>query len=61
MKRIKFNDVFAVWLTGMMVALWGLHGRGLIEVPELVLGVTVSVVTMIVVFYFRKKPDEPTK
>jgi len=35
--------------------LWVLHGKGIILLPETVIGMTISVETLMVNFYFRKK------
>ena len=36
-------------------ALWILHGKGIIVLPETVIGMTITVETLMVNFYFRKK------
>ena len=47
-------------LLGVIVlpGIWIAHGIGVIQVPEIVLGATVSIETMIAMFYFRKKESE---
>ena len=56
--RWSFRNLFAlvVWTTS--VALFALHGAGVLELPEMVLGALVSIDTLIVQFYFRKKGPE---
>ena len=55
----KFNNVFAILLTILIVGMWILHGLGIVTVPEIILGATISAFTMIVTFYFRKKETAP--
>lgn len=55
----KFNDVLAVLLGVIVIpGLWVGVGAGWLAVPELVLGVTVSIETMIAIYYFRKTPPK---
>ena len=50
------RDLLSI-LLGVIVlpGIWVLQGLGLLNVPEIVLGATVSIETMIAIFYFRKK------
>ncbi len=52
----KFNDLFAIMLTSLIVALWVVAGTNLIEIPPEVLGSTIAVFTLVAQFYFRKSP-----
>ena len=51
-----FNDLFALVLTALIGGLWAAHGAGLIALPEIILGATLSIQTLIVQFYFRRAP-----
>jgi len=60
MKRIKtFNDVLALVLGVMFPTLWVLHGLGTICLPDIALGATITLETLIVQFYFRRAPETP--
>ncbi len=54
------RDLLSV-LLGVVIlpGIWILQGAGIIAVPEIVLGATVSIETMIAMFYFRKA-EKPT-
>jgi hypothetical protein len=49
------NDLLSV-LMGVVIfpLLWALHGKGIVVLPDIVLGATVTLETLIVQFYFRK-------
>ena len=51
----NFRDLLAL-LVGVLVfpGLWALQGLGIVAIPEVVIGATVSIETMIAMFYFRK-------
>ncbi len=57
----NFRDVLAI-LVGVVVfpAMWILHGRGIITLPEGVIGATIVIETLVAQFYFRKKETETT-
>lgn len=61
MTRVKFRDIFAILLTMVTATMWGLTGAGIVDIPGEMLGALIATWTMVVQFYFRKKPDEPTK
>lgn len=53
------NDLLSI-VIGVFVfpVLWALHGKGIVVLPDIVLGATVTLETLIVQFYFRKaKPN----
>ena len=55
------RDLLSI-LLGVVVlpAIWVMQGLGVLAVPEIVLGATVSIETMIAIFYFRKKAEGET-
>ena len=57
----KFNNLLALLIAVVIFpGLWVGQGLGLLELPGEVLGATVSIETMIAMFYFRKKPPAET-
>ena len=56
------RDLLSI-LLGVIVlpGIWVLQGLGLLNVPEIVLGATVSIETMIAIFYFRKATAQETR
>lgn len=55
---MKFRNWLALLLAVIVFpGIWIGQGLGFLSVPEIVLGVTISVETMIATFYFRKKPQ----
>ena len=56
------RDLLSI-LLGVIVlpAIWVLQGLSLLNVPEIVLGATVSIETMIAIFYFRKATAQETR
>jgi len=52
----NFRDLFTI-LVGVIVfpGLWALHGLGIVQIPEGVIGATIAIETLIAQFYFRKK------
>jgi len=55
----NFRDLFTI-LVGVIVfpGLWALHGLGIVQIPEGVIGATIAIETLIAQFYFRKKEGE---
>ncbi len=55
----QFNDLLAILVAVVIFpALWALHGLGLLNIPEGVIGATIAIETLIAQFYFRKAPTE---
>jgi len=55
----NINDLgFLVFGCGIIPALWILHGRGVIALPEIVLGATITLESLIVQFFYRKRKEE---
>lgn len=54
----NFRDVIAL-LLGVVVfpVLWVLSGTGVCQLPEVVVGASISIETLIAQFYFRKATD----
>jgi len=51
------NDLLALaLLIGVIPGLWVTHGRGLISLPGEVLGGTIAAWTLVLQYYFRKRP-----
>ncbi len=50
-------------LAGILVipGLWILHGRGVVVLPEAVIGASIAIWTLMFQFYFRKAEPEPPK
>ncbi len=58
----NFNDLLAVLLAVIVFPfMWIVQGLGYLNIPEGVIGATVSIETMIAVFYFRKKAPVDTE
>jgi len=58
---MKFRDILALGLGVVMIpGLWIVTGLGFLNLPEVIIGVTISIETLIVNFYFRKKPRTET-
>ena len=59
MKPQNFNDLLALALmTGVFPTLWVLHGLKITELPEMIIGATIAIETMVAQYYFRKsKPN----
>ena len=55
----NFRDVLAICI-GVVVfpALWIIHGYGIVEIPEAVIGATIAIETLIGQFYYRKATTE---
>jgi hypothetical protein len=58
MKPKTWNDVLAMTFGLVILAIWTLAGTCIIELPDIVLGATISCFTLIVQFYFRKAQGE---
>jgi len=54
----RFRDSLAVLVWATCIVIFCLHGSGVVKVPEMVLGALISCMTLVVQFYFRKKPRE---
>jgi len=58
----NFRNLLALLIAVILFpGIWVLNGMGIIAVPGEIIGVTVSIETMIAVFYFRKKGEEPAQ
>lgn len=53
-----WNDVLAASFGGTILAVWILSGLGLMVLQDIVFGATISIMTLIVQYYFRRKPPE---
>ncbi len=55
MKITNFRDVLAL-LIGVIVfpGLWALQGKGIVNIPEGVIGASIAIETLIAQFYFRR-------
>ena len=52
----NFRNLSALLLAIIVFpTLWALHAMGIMALPEIVLGATIALETLIVQFYFRKK------
>lgn len=57
-KPETWNDVLAMVFGLVIFALWGCNGKGMIALPDIVLGATITIQTLIVQYYFRKAKGE---
>ena len=55
-KRKTFNDTLALVLLVLYVGLWVADAMNKVDVPDIVTGATITHLTMVVTFYFRKQP-----
>ena len=53
-----FNDSLALVMVAAIFGLWVVQGLGLITLPGEVVGATIAGLTLILQFYFRKRPSE---
>ncbi len=54
-----FNDALAIMLGVIVIpTVWILTSLKIVAVPDIVIGATISIETMIAQFYFRKSPTE---
>jgi hypothetical protein len=55
----NFNDFLALLMMVVVFpALWILQGKGVLNIPEGVIGATIAIETMIAQYYFRKSKTE---
>ncbi len=55
-----FNDVLALLLAVVVFpAIWILTSFKVFAVPDIVIGATISLETLVLQFYFRKTKEEP--
>jgi hypothetical protein len=52
----NFNDLLAIILVALIVALWIVQGLKWIDLNEAVSGSLISIFTLIVQYYFRRAP-----
>ena len=55
-KRKTFNDTLALVVLVLYVGLWVADALTKVDVPDIVTGATITHLTMVVTFYFRKQP-----
>ncbi len=55
MKISNFRDILAL-LIGVIVfpGLWALQGKGILNIPDGVIGASIAIETLIAQFYFRR-------
>ena len=58
MKPKTWNDVLALVFGLVILTLWTLAGTCIIDLPDIILGATISAFTLIIQFYFRKAQSE---
>jgi len=56
----KFNDLFAIVVVALIFIFWILQGKGIITDNQAITGATITVLTTVVFFYFRKAPPAGT-
>ena len=57
----NFRNLLALLVAVIVFpSIWVMQGLGWMQLPGEIIGVTVSIETMIAVFYFRKKGTEDT-
>ncbi len=55
----NFRDVLALLIAVIVFpAIWILQGKGIVNIPEGVIGATIAIETLITQFYFRKANTE---
>ena len=54
----NFNDYFALVVTALMAAMW--VANKWVDLPDIVLGGTVPMFTLIIQYYFRRAPSNGT-
>jgi hypothetical protein len=55
----NFNDFLALLMMVVVFpVLWILQGKGILNIPEGVIGATIAIETMIAQYYFRKSKTE---
>ena len=60
MKPQNWNDVLAMTFGLVILTTWVLAGCGFVCLPDIILGATISAFTLIIQYYFRRKPSEKT-
>lgn len=53
-----FNDRLALIVAVGLPGLWIVHGLGLAPLPGEILGATIAAWTLVLQYYFRKKPED---
>ncbi len=57
----NFRDWLALLIAVLVFpGLWALQGKGILNIPEGVIGATIAIETLIAQFYFRKKDTADT-
>jgi len=55
----NYNDLLSLLIMVIIFpGLWILQGRGIVNIPEGVIGATIAIETLIAQFYFRKAQTE---
>ena len=54
MKPQSWNDVLALVFGFAIFAMWGFAGSGHLCLPDIVLGATITIQTLIIQYYFRR-------
>lgn len=60
-KPKTWNDVLALAFGLTIFAMWILSGCGVLCLPDIIIGATISIMTLIVQYYFRKAQSEKGK
>ena len=55
---MQFNNKLALVVIGAIIALWVVQGLGVITLAGEIVGATIAAFTLVVQYYFRKKPEE---
>ncbi len=54
----NFRDLLAILLAVVVFpGLWFCQGKGIVTIPEGVIGASIAIETLVAQFYFRKAPD----
>ena len=56
--NLNFRNVFAVLIWCSCIAIVALDGAGIITIKEMVMGSLLSIMTLVVQFFFRKRPAD---
>ena len=56
--NLQFNDVLAVLVVVLIIAVWVAEGLKKITLPGEINGALISAFTLIIQYYFRKKPPK---
>jgi hypothetical protein len=57
-KPQTWNDVLALVFGLTILGFWVTTGCGLVDLPDIILGATISAFTLIIQYYFRKAKSE---